>query len=255
MRIRHELDAFGADEIDAPIHDALVELHVRDAVGEQAADPIVTLIHRDAVPRSIELLGRREPRRAAADDGNLLAAPFRGRLGMNPAFFETFVDDCHLDVLDRDSRVGNAQDTGAFTGSRTNATGELREVVGLVQAIEGLAPAAPIDEVVPLGDQIVDRAAGRGLAKRDPAIHAARTLRSKLLLGHVDGELAPAVDSFQRVAVRNRFSRKLFEPSWLSHSLTPLPEGPEVEPHRARGRPPTGRLSSGELACSRSASP
>ena len=61
--------------------------------------------------------------------------------------------------------------------------GELGEVVGPVEADRRLAPLAAVDEVVPLRDQVVDRAARghpadqhAGVAVRDAAVHAARAL-------------------------------------------------------------------------------
>ena len=49
-------------------------------------------------------------------------------------------------------------------GRRADAAGELREVVRPVEADRRLAPLAAVDEVVPLGDQVVDRAARRHAA-------------------------------------------------------------------------------------------
>jgi len=255
VRIRYELHAFRTHDVETTIHSALVELHVRDAVREQAADPVVALVDSHAVTGPVELLGGGEPRWAAANDRHLLAAPRRGRLGLNPAFLEALVDDRALDVLDGDSRLVDAEHASALTRSRTDAPGELGEVVRLVQAIERFTPTPVIDEVVPLGDQVVYRTASGRLAERNTAIHAARTLRSKVLLRHVDRELSPAGHSLQRVAVRDGFSWKLLETSWLTHCLTPPPEGPGVERHRARERPAKGHPSREARACSRWASP
>ncbi len=62
------------------------------------------------------------------------------------------------------------------------------KVVGLVQALERFPPQPAIDQIVPFGDQVVDRAAGghaadqlAGVAERNAAIHAARALVAQLL--------------------------------------------------------------------------
>ena len=45
-----------------------------------------------------------------------------------------------------------------------------------MQAVQRLAPATPVDEVVPLRDQVVDGAAVARLAEGDAAVHAAGAL-------------------------------------------------------------------------------
>ena len=105
------------------------------------------------------------------------------RLGDDPPLLEALVDDRALDALDRDRRLADAEHARALARRRADPPGELGEVVGLVQARQRLAPLPAVDEVVPLGDEVVDRAA-RGPARQhrprvaegDAAIHAARPL-------------------------------------------------------------------------------
>ena len=97
-----ELDAFGREQVDAPLDDALVELHVRDAVHQEAADAVGPLVDGDRVADLVELRGGGEPGGTAADDGDALAGARRGRLGGDPTFGKAAVDDRVLDVLDRD---------------------------------------------------------------------------------------------------------------------------------------------------------
>ena len=59
-------------------------------------------------------------------------------------------------------------------GRRAQPTGELREVVGRVQALDGRAALVAPGEVVPLRDQVAERAAV--VAERDAAVHAAAGL-------------------------------------------------------------------------------
>ena len=89
----------------------------------------------------------------------------------------------HFDALDCHGRRIDAQHAGSLARGGADAAGELGKIVRLVQAVERLAPQAAIDEVVPFGDQIVDRTAGRHaghqvarVAKRNAAIHAAGSL-------------------------------------------------------------------------------
>jgi hypothetical protein len=88
--------------------------------------------------------------------------------------FPAGVDDLVLDRLDADRIVVDAQRAGGLARRRADAAGEFREVVGRMQVLERLAVVAVIDQVVPVRDDVVDRAAV--VAERDAAIHAARAL-------------------------------------------------------------------------------
>ena len=107
----------------------------------------------------------------------------------DPALVEGAVDDLDLHLLDG-NRVGvDAQDAGGLARGGAQPTGELREVVGRVQPLDGLAPVALPGQVVPLGDQVPQRATV--VAERNTAVHATPGLLLQLagLLLFVD--LAP----------------------------------------------------------------
>ena len=61
-----------------------------------------------------------------------------------------------LDRFDRDRRLADTQNTGAFARGRAYAARKLRKIICLMQSLERLAPQAAIDKIVPLGDQVVD---------------------------------------------------------------------------------------------------
>ena len=94
------------------------------------------------------------------------------RRGANPALLERPLDDRQLDVLDRHRIVVDAEDARAFARRRAQPAGEVREVVGRVQAIARRLPAVPVDEIVPVRNLVAERAAL--VAERDAAVHAAR---------------------------------------------------------------------------------
>ena len=77
----------------------------------------------------------------------------------DPALGPGAVRDLLLDGLDRDRVPAQAHGARPLAGSRADPARELREVVRPVEADRGLLPLAAVDEVVPLGDQVVDRAA------------------------------------------------------------------------------------------------
>ena len=209
-----------AKQIDAALDDALVELHVRNAVHQQAADAVGPLVDGDGVAGLVELRRGGEAGGAAADDRDALAGAAGRRLRRDPTFGKAAVDDRVLDVLDRDRRIGDAQHARAFARGRAGAAGELGEVVRLVQPIERVFPAALIDEVVPLGNEVVDRAAGFALAERHAAVHAASALRAQLHVGRRGEDFQEILHPLQRIAVRHRLACEFFKAGGFAHVLS-----------------------------------
>ncbi len=183
MNVGDKLDAFSRHEIDAPTNKLFVELHVRDAVHQQTADPVGALVHGNQMAGAIELRCARQPRGPGPDHRNFFSRAFFRRLGANPALQEAVIDDRGFDIFNRHRQFVEPQHAAAFAGRRTNPAGKFRKIVGLVQALQSLFPQAAIYEIVPLGNEIVDRAARRhaadqlaGVTKGNTAIHAARAL-------------------------------------------------------------------------------
>ncbi len=223
--VADEPDALRLHEPDAAEDDRLlVELHVGDAIHEEAAGAVGALEDGDGVAGEVELRGGGEAGGAGADDGDLFPGADGGGRGDDPALVPAAVDDGVLDVLDGDGRLVDAEDAGALAGRGADAAGELGEIVGLVQAVQRLLPQPAVDEVVPLGDEVVDGAAGghtadelAGVAERDAAIHAPRALRAELLLLHVVVELLPVARALERRAVDGELAQILDESGRLSH--------------------------------------
>src|SRR6266849_1772247 len=76
----------------------------------------------------------------------------------------------------------DAEHAGCLAGGGAQPPGELGEVVRRVQPVGRGRPVGPVDEVVPLGYEVAERAAV--VAERDAAVHAAR----RLPLGPLAGE-------------------------------------------------------------------
>src|SRR5579883_2299586 len=156
--------------------------------------------------RARELLRAGKARRPRAHDRDALARPARRRLRRDPAFGESMIDDALLDQLDRDRVVIDVEDTRLFARRRTDASGEFRKIVGRVQALDRFAPAAAIHQIVPVGNDVPERAAL--VAERDAAVHASRALLAQLRLGHLELELAPVLEPFGNWALVRRFAFK-----------------------------------------------
>ena len=168
---------FLGHQVYSPLHDRFIKLHVRDAVHQQAAYSIRTFEDGDPVTGLVKLGGACKPRRARPDHGYFLADSDARRFGYDPPFFKAAVDDGILDCLDRDGRLIDAQHTRSFAGGGTHAAGELGKVVGLLQPVQGFTPLSAVDEVIPLWNQIIDRAT-RSHARRLACRCGRRELRS-----------------------------------------------------------------------------
>ena len=174
-----EFDALRAHLFDASIDVILLHLEVRYAVAQQATDTVIFLEQNHVVAGARELLCTRHSGRTRADDGDALASPDRGRLRHYPALFPALVDNEVLDRLDTYRIIIDVERARRLARCRTNPTGELRKIVGRVQHIERLPPLMPVNQVVPIGDDVVDRAAR--LAERDATIHTTRALLCRRL--------------------------------------------------------------------------
>src|SRR6185503_523152 len=210
-----KLNAFGAQLGEPAVDDFLVELEIRDAVAQQSADAVVLFEYRDPVASARQLLRAGEAGGAGADNRNLLARLVNGGLRFHPARFPGLVDDRVLDRLDADRVLVDAQNAGLFAGCGADAAGELREIVGRMQRLDRVLPVAAIDQVVPVRNDIVDRAALH--AKRDAAIHAARALHLGILVGKAQVELAIVLLARVLALVRLLEALVLQKPRDLSH--------------------------------------
>ena len=151
-------------------------------------------------------------------DRDLLPRARRRRTRHDPAFVERAIDDRQLDRLDRDRILVDAEHARSFARRGAEQAGELGEVVGLVQPLDRRAPVVAIDQVVPVGNQVAERAAL--VAERNAAVHAARRLPRQLLgrIGVVD--VAIVADALGDRARRRLDARVFDEAGGLAHHAT-----------------------------------
>src|SRR5882724_527279 len=188
-----ELDALVAELCEPPLDDVLLDLEVRDAEPDQAAAGLVALEDSHRVTRTVELLSARESRRAGADDRDALPRPGLGRLRDDPALVPRTRHDGQLDLLDGDGvALLDLEHAGRLARCRTEAPGELGEVVGAVQLGDRLAPAIAVDEVVPVRDEVSERTAV--MTERHATLHATRALLPELHERQLADELEMVAD-------------------------------------------------------------
>ena len=175
----------------------------------------------------VEVFGHRQARRAAADDGHALAGAGRRRGGMEPALGVARLHDGVFVLPDSDAAAGDvAAGAGGLTQGRADPARELRETVGGAQAAECQLPLALIDQIVPLGDEVVQRAAGghaadhhARLAEGDAAVHAARCLGLLLLPGEPDVKFVKVFNALQRRNIRAGLARVIHKTSEFCHDV------------------------------------
>src|SRR5450432_1995621 len=227
----------------------LFHLEVGNAIAQQASHAIAFFKHDDGVARARQLLCTRHARAAGADDSHAPAG-LRGRwLRDHPAFLPALVNDEMLDRLDTDRIVVDIERAGLFTGRGTYPARELRKIIRGMQDVERLAPLMPVYEVVPVGNDVVHRAAG--LTERNPAIHAARALLRRIVVLERKYEFAIATDAFLHRERNFRNALKLHESRDLSHVTQPA----FACPHPPPWPPPARHASRPAPACIRSGTP
>ena len=222
--------------VEPAVEDLLLHLELGDAVAHQPADLVGALVDRDGVAGPGELLGGGQPGRAGADHRDRAAGEPLRRLRAYGARLPGAVDDRDLDVLDGHRVLVDAEDAGRLARSRAEPAGELREVVGRVQPLDRAVPVVAPDQVVPLRDDVAQRAAL--VAERDAAVHAATGLggddRQQRAAGPTGVDLVPVVHALLDRAALGELAAVLQEALGVSHE-----QGP---PSSLRGERPSGRL-------------
>ncbi len=204
-------------------------------------------------PARVSCCAAARPAGPGSDHRDPLARAHGWEVGRDPALVPGAVDDRDLDLLDRD-RVGvDAEHARRLARRRAQAPGELGEVVGGVQAVDRVAPVVAVDEVVPVGDEVAERAAV--VAERDAAVHAAAGLLLERLAGERLVDLPPVEQAHRHRPARRGLATPLEESGGLTHRATsPLPSrAPRCRPPTTRRARP--RASRRAPAGSRSASP
>ena len=173
-----ELDAFGLHLAHAPVDEALLHLEVGDAVAQQAADAVGLLEQRSPHGRRARAAGRRPCRPGRSRRPRRACRSAAAALRRDPAFVPAAVDDLRI----RSILIVTGLSSMFSVQTASQGAGQMRPVNSgklLVECRSSSAalPLVAIDQVVPVGDQVVDRAAV--VAERNAAIHAARGLLAR----------------------------------------------------------------------------
>ena len=214
-----EPHALGFELREAPLDQALLDLELGHTEADEPTGGLVALEDRDGMSGARELLRAGEPGRAGADHRDRSSAAVRGWAWNDPALLPGAIDDRDLDLLDRNGvTLTDLEHAGGLARCRAEAARELGEVVRAVQLDDRLVEAVAVDEVVPVGNQVPERAAG--VAERHAALHATwpPALRSSTQRQRPD-ELTHVVDALGRIALERLRAVELEEGTELAHYL------------------------------------
>jgi len=220
---RLEGGAFEHHLLEPPVEDRLLHLEVGDAVTQQTADRVGSLVDDHSVSGAGQLLSHRQSGRSRTDHRDRLqGVPVRHLRG-DPAVGPALVDQCDLDVLDGHRIAVDAFHARGFARRRAQPPGELREVVGGVQPLQGVLPFIAPQQVVPFRDEVRQRAAV--VAERDAAVHAAARLldddRQQCDTGSPGVDLVPVLHSLRHRAPLGDLARSGHESRRISHEQPP----------------------------------
>ena len=149
----YKVNALGLHNVHAAVNDLLFQLHVGDAVHQQAAHAVLTLVHGHFVAALVQVIGNCKAGRAGTYHGNGFAGAGRGRAGGQQAGFIAIFYNGVLVLLHGNRAAGGvAAGAGSFAQSGAYSAGKLREAVGGAQAMYSQIPLALVDKVVPFGD-------------------------------------------------------------------------------------------------------
>src|SRR5437762_1276095 len=183
--------------------------------------------------RAAQLLSCRQAGRTRTYDGDFLAGLKRWRKRFRSAVDPRALGDRKLDRADRDRIVVDPKHAGALARRGAKRAGEFGKVVGFVQPLDRLVPAAAENEIVPIGNDVAERATL--VTKRNAAVHAACALLLQLLLGIRPHDLIPVMQALPDRAVRLFRAFELDETSGVTHAPLPSPPALQAHPFRVRG--------------------
>jgi hypothetical protein len=84
-----------------------------------------------------------------------------------------------------------------------------------MQAFAGLAPVLPVDEVVPVRDEVAERTTV--VAERDAAVHAAAGLLPEIVLREGFVDLSPVAETDRNRSTFREDAIVLEEAAWIAH--------------------------------------
>ena len=87
-----------------------------------------------------------------------------------------------------------------------------------MKSIQRLTPATAVDQIIPLWNQIVDRASSIGLTKRYATVHATTALTLQVINGPGSKDFIEIASPGSRISIRDSNPWQFLETGWSSHA-------------------------------------
>ena len=167
----HENRALRFHLVQPALQVALLHLELGDAVAQQPAGLVVPLVDGDVVAGPGELLGRGQPGRTRPDDGD----PAAGACGSGGTGFTHSSSQARSMIETSTCLIVTGSELMPSTHAASQGAGHRRPVnsgklLVACRRLDRRLPLVPEDQVVPVGDDVAERAAV--VAERDAAVHA-----------------------------------------------------------------------------------
>ena len=164
-----------------------------------------------------QLLSRSEASGAGANDCDAFFRFVWRYLRLYPTHLPALVNNRAFNRFDSDWLIGQIQRTGRLTRGRTNSAGEFGKVIRAMEDFDGFAPVALVNQIVPVRNDVVDRASV--MAIRDTTIHATRPLFLEFVFGQGNNEFLVILDPVSDQAIASILTRNFHETGRFAHLL------------------------------------
>ena len=170
LLIVFELDALLFEKTKTAVDDALVEFEVRNTITQQTTGILTRLEYCYLISLMVQLVGSYQSRRTGTDDSHGLAITLRN-LNMYIILREGVLHDGTL-ILTVGGwlMIHEIQYTRLLAECRTDASCELRKVVGGIEETVSLLPVALVEGIIPLRCLVAQRTSP--VTERHTTIHA-----------------------------------------------------------------------------------
>ena len=220
--ICHNLNAAILQLLDTLHHNIFFQFKARNAIGEQAACAVVTIIDRDLQARPAQHISSGKATRACTNYANRLTA-LRGRFyRLDPPFGPSSICDVFFNRANGHclmARFLNHAIAFAQTVLRANSTANFREGISGLANFVGFAQTAFSSQTQPIGNIVVKRAMGLAIGHTTLAAPAGLLLDFGLCKVRVD--LTKVMGTIFRIPFFRHQPRDLhkFKHRVLSHHI------------------------------------
>ena len=177
---------------------------IGNAIAQKATSFGMFFINLNIMALARKLLRGCHAGRTGPDNCHRFAGFFSRWFGCNPAIFPALVDNRTFDGFDGDRAVINVQRAGRFARCRADASGKFGEIICRMQICQCGLPVIFIDQIVPVGDLVVDGATIMAIGHT--AIHATGSLIAQRVFAEWNNKFAEILNARLRCFISAVFA-------------------------------------------------